>query len=141
MQPESCSTGYVAPPILPADNLLRRMRESDVYADGRVKKAAFKPRKNGLDRDGLSVSVEDPQYRQQHRATFELPGKLTATIQVKAVYEIGLDVRPDPDPSDPRHALITGIPDLTLGEKEQLEAERFAELLARHASQYTFPEN
>jgi hypothetical protein len=139
MRPEGSSSGCVAPPILSDDALLRRMRTGDVYPDGRIKKAAFMPRKNGQDRDGLSVSVEDAHYRELHRAIFEHPGRLTTTIQVRAVNEIGLAVKPDPDPSDPRHALITGIPDRTLGEEEGLQAERFAEELAKRAKQYTFP--
>jgi hypothetical protein len=139
MRPEDSSSGCSVLPIHSDDALLRRVRKGDVYGDGRIKKAAFMPRRNGEDRDGLSVSVEDTLYRDLHRAIFEQPGRLTATIQADAVHEIGLDVKPDPDPSDPRHALITGIPDRALGAEEELQAERFAQELAKRATQYTFP--
>jgi hypothetical protein len=115
------------------------MRDKDKYADGRIKKAAFMPRNNGADRTGLSVSIEDRDYCKLHRKKFQQPGKLTATIGVPAIRAIGLDVKEDPDPKDPRHALITGIPDLTRGDTEKREAERFAEQLAKRARLYSFP--
>jgi len=110
-----------------------------VYSDGRVKKTAFLPRAKGQDREGLSVSVLDPQYLDLHRAKYLQPEKATARVGVNAVREIGLDVIADPDPQDPRHALITGIPDRTIGDEEKLHAERFAELLAKQAVIFTFP--
>lgn len=76
-------------PILAHDNLLLRMRDTDVYRDGRIKKAAFLPSSNWKDRDGLSVSVQDPQYKALHRAAFCVPGRLTAALAVHAVTEIG----------------------------------------------------
>jgi hypothetical protein len=115
------------------------MRERDVYSDGRVKTTAFLPRAKGQDREGLSVSVLDPQYLDLHRAKYLHPEKATASLSVKAVREIGLDVVADPDPEDPRHALITGIPDRTLGDEENLHALRFAEQLAKRAVVFTFP--
>ena len=49
-----------------------------------------------------------------------------------------LDVIHSPDESDPAHALITGIPDRTKGQVELAQAERFAEMLAERASEYSF---
>jgi hypothetical protein len=115
------------------------MRDKDRYADGRIKKTAFMPRHNGADRAGLSVSIVDPDYSDLHRNKFHQPGKLTATIGVSSIRAIGLDITEDPDHNDPRHALITGIPDLTRGDTEKREAERFAEQLAKRARLYTFP--
>jgi hypothetical protein len=114
------------------------MREGDIRSDGQIKKAVFMPRQNGMDRDGLSVSISDPKYLNLHRARYGQPGKATASIVVRDVREIGLDVVADPDDGDPRHALITGIPDRTLGDGEKLEAERIAQLLASRATVYTF---
>ncbi len=121
------------------DTALRGMRASDKRANGRIKKSVFLPRSKGQDRDGLSISISDPAYVVLHRAKYEQPGKATASIVVKEVLKIDLNVVADPDETDPKHALITGIPDLTLGEAERREAERFAELLANHANIYTFP--
>lgn len=115
------------------------MRNGDKFADGRIKKTAFLPRASGADRDGLSVSIEDVAYRDLHRAEFEGTGKLTASISVEAIVALGLGVVPDPAPHDPRHALITGIPDRTLGDAEKLRATRFAEQLASRAKLYVFP--
>lgn len=115
------------------------MRGGDKYADGRIKKTAFLPRANGGDRDGLSVSIEDAAYRDLHRTEFEGTSKLTASISVEAIEDLGLGVVPDPVPDDPRHALITGIPDRTLGDAEKLRATRFAEQLASRAKLYAFP--
>jgi hypothetical protein len=122
------------------------MRKGDIRGGGRINKSAFRPRLNGQDRDGLSVSISDPEYLELHRAKYEQPGKATVSIVVGDVREIGrrigreivLDVVAAPD-DDPRHALITGIPDLTLGEAQKLDAERIAELLAKAAKVYEFP--
>lgn len=125
--------------IVSEDAALRGMRDSDIRPDGRIRKSAFKPRSNGQDRDGLSVSISDPAYVGRHRAKYDQPGKATASIVVKEVWKIGLNVIADPDETDPRHALIAGIPDLTLGELEKREAERLAQLLADHANVHMFP--
>jgi len=115
------------------------MREKDVYSDGRVKKTAFLPRAKGQDRDGLSVSVLDSRYVGLHRSKYKRPDRATASITVNAVRELGLDVVPAPNPDDPSHALITGIPDRTIGDQESLQADRFAEQLAKRAVRYSFP--
>jgi hypothetical protein len=125
--------------IVPSDSALRRIRSQDVYSDGRIKKAAFMPSSNGKDATGLSVSIVDGEHVELHRAKFEQPGKATAALLVSAVLNLGLDVEAAPEPEDPRHALITGIPDRTLGDAERLEAERHAEQLAKRASVYRFP--
>jgi hypothetical protein len=83
--------------------------------------------------------VLDSQYLSLHRLKYQQPDKAAAAIAVDAVRELGLEVVPDPDPDDPRHALITGIPDRTIGDQELREAERFAERLAERAVTYTFP--
>lgn len=114
------------------------MRVGDVRSDGVIKKNAFLPRANGQDRDGLSVSISDPDHLELHRSKFEQPGNATATIPVRTVRAIGLTVVADPD-DDPRHALIKGIPDRTQGDEQRLQAERFAELLAKGSAPYHFP--
>ncbi len=111
----------------------------DVRSDGRVKKHAFLPRNSGKDRDGLSVSILDQQYASLHREKYEQPKKATASIVVGDVTGIGLRVVAAPEDSDPRHALITGIPDPTLGDSQKKEAERFAQLLADQARVYSWP--
>ncbi len=97
------------------------------------------PRGNGKDAAGLSVSIVDGDYTELHREKFEQPGKVTAALMVSAVLNLGLDVVAAPVPDDPRHALITGIPDSTLGDAQKLEAERYAEQLAKCAAVYRFP--
>jgi hypothetical protein len=115
------------------------MRKTDVRRDGKIKKAAFLPSSSGKDRDGLSVSILDPEYVDLHRAKFERPDKSTAKIIVADVRATGLDVVASPDKGDPGHALITGIPDRTVGDDQMKEAERLAQLLADRASEYKFP--
>jgi len=68
------------------------------------------------------VSIADAEYEELHRAKLELPDRSIAIIGVSEVREMGLDVVADPDPDDPRHALITGIPDRTLGDQQTKEA-------------------
>ncbi|HEY3836897.1 MAG TPA: hypothetical protein VGL72_10015 [Bryobacteraceae bacterium] len=103
-----------------------------------MKKAAFLPSKNGKDREGLSISISDPAFLEVHRAKFVQPGRATAGIEVSSIEGLGLTVHADPDPPDLRHALIKGIPDITI-EVNLVEVERMAELLAKCASVYQFP--
>jgi hypothetical protein len=117
---------------------LRRIRSNDIYSDGRIKKAAFMPSGNGKDAAGLSVSIVDGNCTELHRAKFVQPGRATAALTVSAVLNLGLDVVAASVPDDPRHALITGIPDRTLGDAQKLEAERYAEQLAKCAAVYHF---
>ena len=126
--------------IQPAANALRRIRNSEMNASGRIKKAAFMPRKE-KDRDGLSVSIERSELRESHRAKFESEGHRACQVAVRAVRELSpLDVIPSPTQEDPAHALITGIPDRTRGPEELAAAEHFAEELAKRASRYDFPD-
>jgi hypothetical protein len=121
-----------------SDTGLRGMRDSDARKDGTIKKAAFLPRKNGRDRDGLSISIADQALLDVHRAKFELPGKATASISISSIEALGLTVHPDADPPDLRHALIKGILDITV-DANLPEVERIAELLAKRATKYNFP--
>jgi len=125
----------MTPNVAGAALLLRGAREADIK-NGRVKKAAFLPRRNGNDRDGLSVSIRDEVYRDLHRTIYVRPGRATAVIGCDAVRAINLDVNPAPEYQDPMHALIVGIPDRTVGPQEQLLAERYAEQLANLAREY-----
>jgi len=102
-----------------------------------VKKAAFLPRANGNDRDGLSVSIRDEAYRDVHKRIYEKRGRATAVIRCDAVRGIGLDINSAPEQDDPMHALIVGIPDRTIGDQQKLLAERFAEELANLAREYS----
>ena len=129
----------VSTPLSSRKTCLRRIRASEVNAAGRIRKAAFMPRREGQDRDGLSVSIEDRQLVSVHRRHFESPGYRASQIGVRAVREIPpLDVVPDPTPDDRAHALIIGIPDRTLGAEETAAAERMAQELSRRATLYTF---
>lgn len=114
------------------------MREGDARRDGTVKKAAFLPSKTGKDRDGLSISISDPAFLELHRAKFEQPRRATAAISVANIEAIGLTVEADPCEEDLRHALIKGIPDITI-KANLAEVERIAELLSKRASVYRFP--
>jgi hypothetical protein len=122
-------------PNLVGASLLRGTRAADIR-NGRVKKAAFLPRANGNDRDGLSVSIRDGVYRDLHRALYVIPGRATAIVASDAVVRIGLVVNSAPEQGDPMHALIVGIPDRTAGDEQKLRAERFAEELANLAREY-----
>lgn len=73
-----------------------------------------------------------------HRAKFQQPGRAKAAIQVSSIEGLGLTVLADPDPPDLRHALIKGIPDITI-EANLAQVERIAELLAKQAALYKFP--
>jgi hypothetical protein len=114
------------------------MRASDARKDGTIKKAAFLPRKNGKDREALSTSIADDAFIDVHRAKFELPGRAAASILIASIEGLGLTVHADPDPPDLRHALIQGIPDVTI-EANLTQVERIAELLAKQAAIYKFP--
>jgi len=100
------------------------------------------PRKDGQDRDGLSVSIEDEQLTDVHKHSFETDGHRGCQIRVSSVREIPpLDVAPDPIETDPSHALIIGIPDRTLGVEQLAATEYMAQELSRRAGPYTFPES
>jgi hypothetical protein len=124
----------------PAANTLRRIRNSEINASGRIRKSAFMPRKGGQDRDGLSVSIETAELSNLHRNLFEAEGHRACQISVASVRELpALDVVSDPTQEDPAHALIVGLPDRTLGREQLAAVEYLAQELARRASGYTFP--
>jgi hypothetical protein len=122
-------------PSVGVASLLRGARATDIK-NGRVKKAAFLPRANGNDRDGLSVSIRDEAYGDLHRTIYAKRDRATAIIGSDAVRDTGLDVNRAPEEEDPMHALIVGIPDRTLGDQQRALAERYAEELARRAREY-----
>jgi hypothetical protein len=125
------------------DNALRGARSSEVKDSGRVRKGAFMPRKDGQDRDGLSVSIETPVLATSHRAKYETSGHRTCLVQVRSVRAVpvvpSLDVKEDADEDDPAHALIVGIPDPTLGSENLRQAEFVAGELAKRARPYLWP--
>lgn len=126
--------------IPPEANALRRARGSHVKPSGKIRKYAFLPSMNGKDRDGLSVSIETPNLRELHRARYDGPEYRTCCITALSIRSIQpLDVRPDPDVEDAAHALIVGIPDVTLGDEEIARANYIADELAKRARPYTFP--
>ena len=136
--------GSVATPKLESvdgpETLLRGMSKRDRYPDGKIKKSAFKPSRNGKDKDGLSVSINRSQHLELHRRKFDLPEKLTASITVFSVRAIvGLGVKANPLEEDPAHALITGIPDAPKDDSELKEAERMIAELAKAAKLFAFP--
>jgi hypothetical protein len=120
---------------------LRRVRISEIRGSGEVKKNAFLPRKSGVDKKGLSVSIERPDLIEVHRAKFEIAGERCACFLIVGdIRKIGtVDVVPDADPQDPSHALIIGIPDVTLGGEDLAKAEYVASQLAKLAKRYDFP--
>lgn len=125
-------------PILNSDKALRKVRRSEINAAGRIRKSAFMPRAQGQDSDGLSVSIENAALTTLHQQRFETTDACAVALLVGAVRGLELDVVPDPDPGDPAHALITGIPDRRVCRENLERAERFAEQLARLAASYTF---
>ncbi len=120
-------------------NALRKIRRSWIKARGGVKKAAFMPRENGNDRDGLSVSIETQELIGLHRTLFESESFCACSISASSIRGLRLDLVYAPKEDDPAHALITGIPDRTRGQEELEQAERFAEKLAERAAEYRFP--
>jgi hypothetical protein len=127
-------------PIASEANALRRVRRSEIKSSGRVRKGVFLPSKSGKDRDGLSVSIENASLRAVHQAKYEDGEHRACYVTVGSVRELEpLDVVAEPDEGDPAHALIVGIPDLTVGINERERVEYFASELAKRAKPYTFP--
>lgn len=109
-------------------------------ASGKIRKSAFMPRREGQDRDGLSVSIETAEISALHHAKFESDGHKACQIPVGSVGEFPqLDVITGPTAEDPAHALITGMPDRTLGPEQLATVEHLAQELAKRATAYTFP--
>ena len=100
------------------------------------------PRRDGQDRDGLSVSIETEELSALHQVKFESEGHRACQIHVESVRELRpLDVVADPNDDDPAHALIIGMPDRTLGTEQLAAVEHLAQELARRATAYTFGGN
>jgi hypothetical protein len=120
-------------------NSLRGVRTSEINASGKVRKSAFMPRRDGQDRDGLSVSIEAAELSIVHQAKFESEGHRACQIRVISIRQLQpLDVVANPDEDDPGHALIIGMPDQTLGPDQLADVEHFAQELASRATTYTF---
>ena len=134
------TTGVPAPQIrAPLDaTALRRIRKSWIKGRGSVKKAAFMPRENGNDRDGLSVSIATPCLAEVHQAHFESDSFCACVVSAFQIRNLTLEILLAPEDYDAAHALITGIPDRTFGTMELAQAERFAEKLAEMATEYHF---
>jgi len=105
-----------------------------------VRKSAFIPRANGLDNDGLSVTLASGNTLERLRTSLRAPDKEGVTLHVGRIRQMSasghrLDVKADPISGDAYHALITGFP--ARGPNETLENKvvwnRLAELLASHA--------
>jgi hypothetical protein len=85
-------------------------------------------------------TIENAALRAVHHAKYDDGERRACYVTVGSVRELKpLDVVPEPDEDDPAHALIVGIPDLTLGINELGKAEYFAGELAKRAKPYTFP--
>jgi hypothetical protein len=118
---------------------LRRARESEINAAGRVRKGVFLPSRNGKDDDGLSVSIENAALcHSQRNICEEESGRCCVAFEVGAVRAIGLDVVSDPTEQDFTHALIIGIPNPSKSRENRELAERRAELLSKMSSRHVF---
>jgi hypothetical protein len=136
--PEDCRS------LLPDDSLLiKGIREKEVDGrTGRIKKAAFIPRRNGNDDDGLSASQPANDNRNALKIRLRNAEGFFCKFQAGNVRSIReeqatLDVCPDPTEWDMYHVLITGVP-ATL-EQSRL-ANRLAERLAGISLAYDPPE-
>ena len=119
--------------LIDATILVRGIRQNEIR-DGKVKKSAFIPRKNGKDDDGLSVSELRSDARESLEERVKSSDgcycKLSACdIRKKEQNFPGLDVCPSPTVMDPYHALIKGVP-TGVSPAERGAATRLAELLA-----------
>jgi hypothetical protein len=125
-------------PVHDERDALRRIRRSWIKQSGKINSLAFETRANGNDRDGLSVSIADEGHRELHRQFFETESFTACAVVVAGVREIGLDVLHAPEADDQTHALITGIPDRTIGDGETLAAKQYARSLSGIARPYLF---
>lgn len=125
-------------PVAHEKDALRRIRRSWIKGAGNINSVAFEPRANGNDRDGLSVSIAEERHRELHRQSFESDSHSACAVVAGGVRDIGLDIFHAPEIEDPTHALITGIPDRTLGAAELLAAKQCAKRLSGIARPYLF---
>jgi hypothetical protein len=123
------------------EEIVRGCDSDCVRSDRTVKKCAFIPRRNGKDDDGLSVSLRNLENEEDLRARLRQPppDRTLVGLQPGLVRTIkasedcaALDVIPNPQPNDPHHCLITGIP-TGKGIEDIARANRLAELLAKIA--------
>jgi len=135
--PEGCQS------VLPDQTLLiRGVRLKEINQQTRkIKKAAFIPRRNGQDDDGLSVSQPADDSRERLMARLSNAEGFFCKFQagtVRTIEEgtIRLDVCPFPTKIDPYHALIKGVP---TSHVQAALATRLAEKLAAIASEYVPP--
>ena len=135
--PEDCQS------LLPDNTLLiRGIRLREINQQTRkIKKAAFIPRRNGQDDDGLSVS--QPAGDSRDRLMVRLSNAegffckfLAGSVRMIEEGTIRLDVCSSPSMIDPYHALIKGVP---TSHTQAALATRFAERLAAIASEYIPP--
>ena len=119
--------------------LLRGCRLVEIRQSGEVKHHVFMPRFNGKDRNGLSVSIEDAEYKELHEKKFTSPNHGACSLVIRDVREVvPLDVVSKPKEEDPTHALIVGFPDRTLNAQNLADAENLARQLAKRARLYIF---
>lgn len=132
-------------PIPESTRIVRGIRAK--YAkNGKIDKAAFLPRTNGKDDNGLSLSEPKNDNAEQLRVRMRREPDdrfciLTAAEGkqcCKAVAE--LEIFAAPRPWDPFHALMVGLPTGKDPESKAL-ANRLAELLAANSSEYPPPED
>jgi len=135
--PEECQS------LLPDNTLLiRGIRLREINQQTRkIKKAAFIPRRNGQDDDGLSASQPAGDSRDRLMVRLSNAEGLFCKFQaglVRAIEEgeIRLDVCPYPTEKDPYHALIKGVP---TSRTQAALATRLADRLAAIASEYIPP--
>ena len=124
--------------------LIRGLRPKEINRITRkIKKAAFIPRRNGQDDDGLSASQPANDTREMLLKRLSNADGVFCRFQavsVRLIEERGiqLDVCPSPTELDPFHALIKGVP--TGREPEQIAiATRLAEKLAEISLEYIPP--
>jgi hypothetical protein len=132
-------------PQIPCTEIVARAVDPDQLTNTvprTVRKAAFIPRKNGKDNEGLSITVVRPGVLGLLRERLGSPSKEAATLHVGRVRTVSadghsLDVTPDPVGGDSQHALIVGFPkrhaDATESPQEKAAWNRLAELLAQQA--------
>jgi hypothetical protein len=125
--PEDCSRD------LPDERLIvRNIKPDEAYADGRINKRAFIPRKNGKDDNGLSASQPGDDgldgLKARTRNANGLYAKFSAgQCRSTSACGITLDACPAPREWDPLHVLVTGMP---TDRQQRLVFERLAELMA-----------
>jgi hypothetical protein len=136
--PEDCRS--LLPDIV---RLVKGVREKEIDSrTGRIKKAAFIPRRNGNDDDGISASQPADDNRTALKIRLRNAEGFFCKFQAGDVRLIKeeqstLEVCPDPTEWDAYHVLITGVP-ATI-EQSSL-ANRLAERLAGISLAYEPPE-